>query len=204
MNVPSVPKFSGIYSPHVYNRRLQPVLEYAVVGGSGQVLFKRCYDFHLNGGINISYGVVTCSFPGASTGDNGNVFQIANKIDYNRTQNFTYDPLNRITSAYTNGPNWGETYTIDAWGNLANRGPVTGKTVYEPLNCAASTRNRGSRMARLDTSTTRRTGLLAREACLIFTTAMAPGSRNAPQVLALGPVQQILPEPCIGTTQLAK
>jgi hypothetical protein len=39
------------------------------------------YDFHLN------------------AGDNGNVFQVTNNRDSNRTQNFTYDALNRIASA---------------------------------------------------------------------------------------------------------
>jgi RHS repeat-associated protein len=86
------------------------------------------------------------------------VIQIANGKDSNRTQNFLYDSLNRIWQAYTSGPNWGETYSpttyaagtpfsasnagIDAWGNLTNRSPVTGKTLYEPLSCSANTQNR--------------------------------------------------------------
>jgi RHS repeat-associated protein len=79
------------------------------------------YDFHLN---NM---------------DNGNVLQTVNYRDFNRTQNFTYDSLNRISTAYTNGSNWGETFTIDAWGNLTNRGPYAGKTNYESLNAAPAT-----------------------------------------------------------------
>ena len=94
---------------------------------------------------------------GASGSDNGNVIQIANGKNSNRTQNFIYDPLNRIQQAYTSGPNWGETYAsvattpgaappqtdqgIDPWGNLTNRSGVTGKTTYEPLSCAANTAN---------------------------------------------------------------
>jgi RHS repeat-associated protein len=89
--------------------------------------------------------------------DNGNVIQIANGKNSNRTQNFVYDPLNRIWQAYSSGPNWGETYSqsqagpgtafsasvagIDAWGNLTNRSPVTGKTNYEPLNCQVTASN---------------------------------------------------------------
>jgi RHS repeat-associated protein len=134
--------FAGILTPHVYDKRLQPVLEYAVVGGgSSQLLFQRCYDFHISGGVSISYGGVTCSFSGSTPGDNGNVYQIVNKMDDNRTQNFTYDVLNRIQSAYTNGPNWGEMYTIDAWGNLTNRAGVSGKNQYEPLSAPATTKN---------------------------------------------------------------
>ena len=44
-------------------------------------------------------------------------------------------------SGYTNGSNWGETYTIDAWGNLTNRGPVSGKNNYEPLSTSALANN---------------------------------------------------------------
>ncbi len=129
--------FAGIMTERAYNKRLQPMLEYALVTGSAppyQNLYQRCYDFHMKGGISATLGI-TCTFPDAS-GDNGNVYQIVNKLDGNRTQNFTYDAFNRISSAYTSGVNWGETYTTDAWGNLTNRGPVTGKTNYELLNAA--------------------------------------------------------------------
>jgi RHS repeat-associated protein len=92
---------------------------------------------------------------GATGTDNGNVIQIANGKDPARTQNFTYDALNRIQQAYTNGPNWGETFGplatlpgvapatpgIDAWGNLTNRSGVTGKTLTEALSCPASANN---------------------------------------------------------------
>jgi RHS repeat-associated protein len=87
--------------------------------------------------------------------DNGNVLSITNCRDTNRTQNFTYDALNRIQTAYTSGPNWGESYGsttapggipttkgIDAWGNLWQRSPITGKTNYEPLSVPALGNNR--------------------------------------------------------------
>ena len=62
--------------------------------------------------------------------------------DNNRTQNFDYDNLNRIAHAYTTGANWGETFTIDAWGNLTNIGSYPGKTNTENLNAApASVKN---------------------------------------------------------------
>jgi RHS repeat-associated protein len=102
-----------------YNNRLQPTLISAST--SAHTIFSLGYAY------------------GPTGQNNGNVSTITNNRDGNRTQNFSYDSLNRITQAYTNGPNWGETYTIDAWGNLTNRGPVSGKTNYEPLNAAPAT-----------------------------------------------------------------
>jgi hypothetical protein len=65
--------------------------------------------------VNISQ----CSFPASTAGDNDNIYQVVNKRDPTRTQNFTYDQLNRITQAWTTGNSplptgWGETFTIDA------------------------------------------------------------------------------------------
>jgi hypothetical protein len=65
--------------------------------------------------------------------DNGNVNAITNNRDTTRSQNFTYDKLNRIataetTSTYATSPAhcWGESYVFDnasvngPWGNLTN------------------------------------------------------------------------------------
>jgi len=66
------------------------------------------------------------------TNDNGNVVSITNCRNTNRTQNFTYDSLNRIETAATQGTTctscWGQMFGhmsgstfvpgIDAWGNL--------------------------------------------------------------------------------------
>jgi RHS repeat-associated protein len=119
-----------------YNSRLQPTTLSAAT--SAATIMSLSYDFHLG------------------TADNGNVFKITNNRDGNRTQNFLYDSLNRISQAYTNGPNWGETFGpattapgtqptsagIDAWGNLTNRSAVTGKNTYEPLSTSATVQNR--------------------------------------------------------------
>jgi len=47
---------------------------------------------------------------------------ITNYRDATRSQSFTYDALNRLTSGWsaanTGAMSWGETYSIDAWGNL--------------------------------------------------------------------------------------
>jgi len=132
----STPSYAGTSLSNTYNNRLQPVLISATTPSASSVL-NLTFNFNLGNG---------------TTGtDNGNVIQIVNGKDGNRTQNFLYDSLNRIQQAYTTGPNWGETYSptatapgvppaipgIDAWGNLTNRSGVTGKTNSEnALNCA--------------------------------------------------------------------
>ena len=134
--------YNGNKISNTYNNRLQPMLVSASTY-SGTPILNLTYDFNLGNGT--------------SGTDNGNVIQIANGKDSNRTQNFIYDPLNRIWQAYSNGPNWGETYSpntyaagtvfsaanagIDAWGNLTNRSGVTSKTDYEPLSCSANAKN---------------------------------------------------------------
>jgi len=62
-------------------------------------------------------------FGDANGYNNGNVMSITNYQDTNRTQSFTYDQLNRIATAYTQGsspdPNcWGLSYGYDIWANL--------------------------------------------------------------------------------------
>ena len=127
--------FTGINTANVYNNRLQPVLLSAT--SPTATVLSLCYDFHLHVGINLP----PCVLSPSALGDNGNVYQIVNNRDGNRTQNFSYDNLNRISQAYTTGANWGETFTIDAWGNLTNRGSVAGKTSFEPLAAPATTLN---------------------------------------------------------------
>ena len=125
--------FTGMTTANTYDSREQPVLISAASPTAS--ILSLCYDFHSHVTINLS----PCSFAASPAGDNGNVYHIVNNRDGNRTQNFTYDNLNRISQGYTSGTNWGETFTIDAWGNLTNRGPVTGKTNYEALNAAPAT-----------------------------------------------------------------
>ena len=131
-----------IYSNFYYSDRLQPQVGYArqfVNSVAGPLLYGYCYDFHL--GVSGTFGDanVTCSVTASTLGDNGNVYNVSNQVNNARTQNFTYDALNRITQGYTTGGSWGETFTIDAWGNLTNRGLVAGKSTYESLNAAPAT-----------------------------------------------------------------
>ena len=116
--------FSGITTANTYNSRLQPITLSAATTGSGShTVLSLSYDFH------------------QGSGDNGNVFQIVNNRDTNRTQNFTYDTLNRILSAQTTSNLWGNTYLIDAWGNLVQKNGIVGKSQSESLIQTANQQN---------------------------------------------------------------
>ncbi|MGA7218825.1 MAG: RHS repeat-associated core domain-containing protein [Candidatus Sulfotelmatobacter sp.] len=134
--------FTGINVANTYNNRLQALQTYvttATISGTTQnqldaltcpttaaTIMNRVYNFA----------------PGTN---NGNVQAItnclANSGNGNRSQSFTYDSLNRITSGQSAGTAWGENFTIDAWGNLYSRTGITGKTYYEPLSVTALTNN---------------------------------------------------------------
>src|SRR5947209_20623834 len=47
----------------------------------------------------------------------------------------------RLASGQSSGTQWGETFTIDSWGNLTNRTGIAGKTYYEALNAPATNLN---------------------------------------------------------------
>jgi RHS repeat-associated protein len=127
----------AITSSFSYNKRLQPVSMSATA--PSQTVFSIGYDFHAGNGT-------------AGTGaDNGNVWGIYNYRDRTRDQSFTYDPLNRLTSAQNAGANcaattangrteyWGNSYSYDAWGNLTNK-TIT-KCGAENLSVAALVNN---------------------------------------------------------------
>ena len=145
--------FTGFTVSNAYNDRLQPILLSATNSQTATTVFGECFNF------NSPIAVTTplpCSFA-AGSGDNGNVWQIVNNRTPARSQNFLYDPLNRIWQAYTTGSAWGETFSpntyaagtafsaanagIDAWGNLTNESGVTGKTLYGGLSTSAGTNN---------------------------------------------------------------
>ncbi len=116
--------FAGITNTFSYNTRLQPCRLSATTGvppasctdgtNIGNVI-DLSYDFHLG------------------SGNNGNVFRLVNNKDLSRIQTFTYDALNRLTSAQNAGTDcsqttlngktkyWGNAYGYDAWGNLLQK-----------------------------------------------------------------------------------
>jgi RHS repeat-associated protein len=99
--------FTGLNLTHTYNSRLQPN-EFKASSTGGNV-------------IDITYNFVDP----VTTHNTGHVYGITNNLDSTRSQNFTYDQLNRITSALTTSTHatspshcWGEVYNPDPWGNL--------------------------------------------------------------------------------------
>jgi hypothetical protein len=136
MTLGSATGFAGFTTSNAYNDRLQPILLSAT--SPTATVFSECFDFHL--GVQIT-APAPCSFSAYTSGDNGNVYTIANNRDGTRTQSFAYDSLNRITSGQSSGTQWGETFTIDSWGNLTNESGIAGKSLHEGLNTWAGTNN---------------------------------------------------------------
>ncbi len=136
---------SSISGAQSYNSRLQPMQLYYTTGTispttisqiqtaacptTAATIMSRSYNFNLG------------------TTDNGTVALATDCLVTNRTQHFDYDNLNRLKDAYTTGTttsmtNWGETYTIDPWGNLTNIALYPGQHNSEMLNAApASAKN---------------------------------------------------------------
>lgn len=118
--------FVGTIISNQYNDRLQP----AVLSASSPTMTVFSLSYNFNQGTQ------------SSPKDNGSVVTIQNNRDNTRTQAFTYDSFNRIASAQTpNSSLWGDTYVIDAWGNLTNKNMISGKTGGENLQMTALTNN---------------------------------------------------------------
>jgi RHS repeat-associated protein len=96
-------------------------------------IMDRGYDFHAGNGT------------AGSGSDNGNVFAITNYRDSNRSQAFTYDALNRLTSGWSSANtgtySWGENYSIDVWGNL-QISPMGGKAHGGNFTLSGNSQNR--------------------------------------------------------------
>ena len=104
--------FSGINASNSYSSRLQPTVLSAST--SSATVFSLSYGYRAKGK------------------NNGNISQIVNNSNNSRTQNFTYDSLNRISTAASQATSgqycWGQLFGyysgttlipgIDAWGNL--------------------------------------------------------------------------------------
>jgi RHS repeat-associated protein len=118
-----------------FNNRQQPVNMSAATPSA--TLFSLNYDFHLG------------------NGNNGNVWGITNNKDTTRNQTFTYDALNRLTSAQNAGTDctqatlngkteyWGNSYTYDAWGNLLTKTPTKCSAENITLTAMASNQLQG-------------------------------------------------------------
>lgn len=127
--------FNGVTVADTYNKRLQPSTITASLP-SNALVQSLTYNFSLG------------------TADNGNVYSVTNGKDATRSQTFTYDKLNRITTAATQGttgPNcWGQKFGYlnssgsfvlgpDPWGNLTQILPT--QCSAGSLNQSVNTRN---------------------------------------------------------------
>lgn len=94
---------NGLTETMTYNNHLQP----GQMRAASSVL--TAFDF-------------TYNFYDAQGRNNGNVMRIADQLNAGRSQNFTYDELNRLDLAWTDansGANcWGLDHGYDIWANL--------------------------------------------------------------------------------------
>ncbi len=133
--------FGGIPNGFVYNNRLQACRTTASSTGAVPTSCTNSWGNLLD--LEYLYNL--------GAGDNGNVTQLINYRDQTRNQTFTYDALNRLTSAQNAGTDcsvtllggkakfWGNSYGYDAWGNLLSMS-VT-KCSSENLNVTALANN---------------------------------------------------------------
>jgi RHS repeat-associated protein len=139
----SVTNGASIVSTYFYNNRLQPC---RISVKNGGIAPSACSDSTIGNLLDFTYNF------SVGTADNGNVTAITNNRDNTRSQNFTYDSLNRIGTAQTqttgvtipNSNCWGFTFGYDPWGNLLTSsitGPA-GCSEPIPLNVAVTTSNR--------------------------------------------------------------
>jgi len=126
---------SSLISKFYYNKRLQPCRISVKFSGTSP---SQCNDVANIGNIlDFSYDY------NLGVADNGQVKQIANNRNSARTQNFTYDSLNRIATAATqatSGPYaWGQQFGYDIWGNLLGITVTQGSATM--LSVSADTSN---------------------------------------------------------------
>lgn len=107
MSIGQTSSFTGFNLSLTFNNRLQPneIKASSTVGTA----------------IDDTYSFVDPT----TTHNAGHVYKITNNLTSGRTQSFTYDQLNRITTAGTTATTgstcWGYQYTYDAWGNLLSQ-----------------------------------------------------------------------------------
>jgi RHS repeat-associated protein len=145
----------GYNSTYIYNNRLQPCWIY-ITSATALAPSTPCTSTASAAtGLDLKYNY------NLGVGDNGNVIGITNNRDTTRSQQFTYDQVNRIvqgesTSIYSSSPAhcWGEAYVYDnqstgsgEFGNLTNINVAS--TAYngctqESLSIAATSSNQVS------------------------------------------------------------
>ena len=126
---------STIISTMYYNNRLQPCRISIKTSGTAPTACSDSTD--VGNVLDYTYG-----FNLGST-NNGNVASIANNINTARSQTYTYDALNRVSTAQTVATSgtyaWGLSFGYDAWANLLTA-TVTQGSAYT-LSVAATGNN---------------------------------------------------------------
>jgi len=130
---------ASLISTLYFNNRLQPCRISVKSSGTAPA---NCADTATGNIFDFTYNF------SVGTTNNGDVTGITNNRDTTRSQSFTYDSLNRISSAKTNstagGTCWDEAFGYDPWGNLLTIGRISGYTCSneELLNLMATPQNR--------------------------------------------------------------
>lgn len=132
----SVQNGTAIVSAHIFNSRLQPCWAYATSSTPLPWNTTACTATTTPGNVfDLKYSL------NLGSSDNGNIIGLTNNRDNTRSQNFTYDPLNRLASAQTQttgvtipNPNcWGLTFAYDPWANLLQSSATGPSGCGEPL-----------------------------------------------------------------------
>jgi hypothetical protein len=104
-----------------YNNRLQPCRISVKTTGTAPT---SCADTTAGNVMDFTYGF------NLGVADNGNAQSIANNINTARSQTYTYDELNRVTTAKTSATSgtysWGLAFTYDPWANLLSASVTQG------------------------------------------------------------------------------
>ncbi len=126
---------ASLVSTFYYNNRLQPCRISVKNSGTAPT---SCIDTaNIGNVLDFTYGF------NVGTTNNGNVVSIANNRNTARTQNFTYDELNRIKTAATQAATgtyaWGLSFGYDVWANLLSATVTQGNPPM--LSVTATTKN---------------------------------------------------------------
>ncbi len=117
---------SSLVSTHIYNDRLQPCWTYATTGAA-LATSHLCTDTVTPGNLlDLKYNFNLGS-------DNGSPSSVTNNLVSDRTQAYTYDQLNRVTTAYTTATHssdptvcWGQAFSYDSSGDWSNLLSIAG------------------------------------------------------------------------------
>ena len=117
----SLQEGANLVSTMYYNNRLQPCRISVKNSGSAP---SSCADTTTGNVMDFTYGF------NYGAADNGNVQSIANNINTARSQTYTYDELNRVSTAKTTATSgtysWGLQFGYDPWANLLSASVIQG------------------------------------------------------------------------------